>query len=54
MAKLLSKKTHFQNQELEKFYKLIYKYNLREIAYKKLLQFYIEFHKTKKIKSSGS
>ena len=49
MAKSLSQKYFSQIEEIEKLYKLIYKYNLRETAYKKLLQFYIQFQKAKKL-----
>ena len=48
MAKSFSKKYYFQLEEIEKLYRLIYKYNLRERAYKQLLQFYIQFQKAKK------
>ena len=48
MAKSFSKKYYLQIEEIEKLYKMIYRYNLRETAYKKLLQFYIQFQKAKK------
>ena len=44
----LTKKKYFQLAEVEKFYKMINKYNLRQTAYKKLLQLYIKFIKTQK------
>ena len=47
MAKSFSKKYYFQLEGIEPLYKLIYKYNLRETAYKQLLQFYIQFQKAK-------
>ena len=46
--KSLSKKYHLQIEEVEKLYKMIYKYNLRELAYKELLQFYLQFYKKAK------
>ncbi|MDE0091723.1 MAG: hypothetical protein OXN83_00365 [Oligoflexia bacterium] len=45
MPKSFSRRYYFQLEEVEQLYKMIYKYHLREIAYKQLLQFYIQFHK---------
>ncbi len=41
----LTRKKYFQIKEVERLYKTIHKYNLRLIAYKKLLQLYIQFKK---------
>lgn len=44
-ASSLSKKEYLKVKEVEKLYKMINKYNLREYAYKRLLQMYIKFKK---------
>ena len=41
----LTKKDYLKFKEVEQLYKIIHKYGLREKAYIKLLQFYIQFHK---------
>ena len=41
----LTKKEYFKLREVEKLYKIINKYNLRQQAYKSLLQMYIKFKK---------
>ena len=46
--KSLSKKHHLQLEEVEKLYQIIHKYNLRELAYKQLLEFYLQFYKSDK------
>ena len=43
----LTKKEYFKLKEVEKLYKTINKYNLRQQAYKKLLEMYIKFKKEK-------
>lgn len=42
----LTKKEYFNLKEVGRLYKMIYKYDLREQAYKKLLQLYIQFKKS--------
>ena len=44
-ASSLTKKEYFKLREVEKLYKMIKKYNLRQQAYIKLLQVYIKFKK---------
>lgn len=46
--KSVSKKNHLKLEEVEKLYRMIHKYNLRELAYKQILQFYLEFYKSPK------
>ena len=43
----LKKKDFFKNKHIYQVYKMIRRYGLREQAYKKLLQFFIEFQKSK-------
>lgn len=41
----LTKKEYFKLREVKNLYKMIKKYNLRQKAYKKLLEIYIQFKK---------
>jgi len=42
----LTKKEYLKIKEVEKLYKVIQEYDLREQAYKKLLEFYIKLKKS--------
>lgn len=42
-SKTISKKSYLEFKEVEVLYGMVYKYSLREEAYKSLLQFYIKF-----------
>ena len=44
----VTKKDYLKLKEVQNLYKIINKYHLREQAYKKLLQLYIQFKKTQK------
>jgi len=46
--KTLNRKKVLRLKEIEIFYKIIQKYNLREEAYKSLLKIYLKFKKEKK------
>ena len=46
--KALTKKNYFQLKQIEALYKRIYKYKLRQEAYKKILELSIKLKKSKK------
>ena len=47
-SKILTKKNYFQLKQIEILYKTIYKYKLRQEAYKKILELGIKLKKAKK------